>query len=57
MINSVARCAALGAVLGVLFTLVMLLGHQTGFDHAAVRPHAAATTPVTASPDGDDQWI
>jgi hypothetical protein len=65
MINIVARCAALSVALGVLFTLVMLVGRQVHVDQAVARPHAVAaaaasdtaTDPAAVQPDGDDQWI
>ncbi len=57
MINSVARGAASGAVLGFLFTLVLLLGHQVRADHVAGRPDAVVAGPIILQPNGDDQWV
>ncbi|UXY30511.1 hypothetical protein [Streptomyces sp. HUAS TT20] len=55
MINIVARGAALGSALGVLFTGVLLFGQH----HDGDRVAAQSGTIVTASQpvhDDDDQW-
>ena len=55
MINSVARNAVVAAVLGILFTFGIALGHQDDADHAAGRPHAIPSGPAASRPL-DDQW-
>jgi hypothetical protein len=57
MINIVARSATLGALLGVLFTLVLLIGHQVHSNQATAQPRATVTGPAHRQPDGDDQWV
>lgn len=55
MINSVARNAAAAAVLGILFTFGIVLGHGGDAGQVASQPHVVPSGPVVSHP-GDDQW-
>ncbi|MFF4017253.1 hypothetical protein [Streptomyces sp. NPDC001843] len=55
MINIVARSAALGSALGVLFTGAILFGQHGDVHQAAARSGPVVTASVVVH-DGDDQW-
>lgn len=55
MINSVTRSAVAAAVLGILFTFGIVLGHGGDADHSAGRPHTIPSGPAVSRPV-DDQW-